>query len=141
MIAKLMLCVFLIRATITDITERKIENRIVIGMLIGRVTISFGNYWCAQTIIFDVDTISSQLIITIVLALFYFFGRGNIGVGDIKLLLAGQLFLAGKELILWFMLMLISTMITSFIVGKQKRLPLAPFVLFSTLIIILVDFI
>lgn len=141
MIAKLMLCVFLIRATITDITERKIENRIVIGMLIGRVAISFGNYWCAQTIIFDVDTISSQLIITIVLALFYFFGRGNIGVGDIKLLLAGQLFLAGKELILWFMLMLISTMITSFIVGKQKRLPLAPFVLFSTLIIILVDFI
>lgn len=141
MIAKLMLCVFLIRATITDITERKIENRIVIGMLIGRVAISFGNYWCAQTIIFDVDTISSQLIITIVLALFYFFGRGNIGVGDIKLLLAGQLFLAGKELILWFMLMSISTMITSFIVGKQKRLPLAPFVLFSTLIIILVDFI
>lgn len=136
-----MLCVFLIRATITDITERKIENRIVIGMLIGRVAISFGNYWCAQTIIFDVDTISSQLIITIVLALFYFFGRGNIGVGDIKLLLAGQLFLAGKELILWFMLMSISTMITSFIVGKQKRLPLAPFVLFSTLIIILVDFI
>ena len=29
MIAKLMLCVFLIRATITDITERKIENRII----------------------------------------------------------------------------------------------------------------
>lgn len=139
MIAKLMLFVFLIRATITDITERKIENRIVIGMLIGRIAISFWNYWCDQTIIFDVDTISSQLIVTIVLVLFYFLGRDNIGAGDIKLLLVGQLFFVGKELIPWFMLMLIPAMITSFIIGKQKQLPLAPFVLFSTLIIILVD--
>lgn len=141
MIAKLILCVFLIRATITDITKRKIENRIVIGMLIGRVAISFGNYWCGQTIIFDVNTTSSQLIITIVLTLFYFIGPDNIGAGDIKLLLAGQLFFEDKELIPWFMLMLISTMITSFIVGKQKRLPLAPFVLFSTLIITIVNYI
>lgn len=139
MIAKLMLCVFLIRATITDITERIIENRIVIGMLIGRVAISFGNYWCGHTIIYDVDTVSSQLIVAIVLALFYFFGRENIGVGDIKLLLVGQLFLSGKELVSWFVLMSIPAMITSFILGERKRLPLAPFVLFSTLIITLVD--
>lgn len=39
------------------------------------------------------------------------------------------------------MLMSISTMITSFIVGKQKRLPLAPFVLFGTLIIAIVNYI
>ena len=87
------------------------------------------------------NTASSQLIITIVLTLFYFIGRDNIGAGDIKLLLAGQLFFEDKELIPWFMLMSISTMITSFIVGKQKRLPLAPFVLFSTLIIAIVNYI
>lgn len=73
------------------------------------------------------------------LVLFYFIGRDTICAGDIKLLLVGQLFFEDKELIPWLMLMSISTMITSFIVGKQKRLPLAPFVLFSTLIITIVN--
>lgn len=140
MIEKLILCLFLIRATMTDITERKIENCLIIGMLIGRIAIFFGNYWRSQKVILDVDTVSSQVVVMIVLVLFYYFRRADLGAGDIKLLLVGQLFLAGKELIPWFVLMAILTIITS-VVGETKRLPLAPFVLFSTIIVSLMDYI
>lgn len=141
MIAKLVLCIFLIRATITDIARRQIENRLVLGMLIGRFAITLGNYCYGQKIMFDVDTVSSQLIVMIVLVMFYSLEQDNFAAGDIKLLLVGQLFLAEKELIPWFVLMSILAILTSFIIKAHRRLPLAPFVLLSTLIITVMDYI
>ncbi len=139
MIAKVVLCLFLIRATITDISSRKIENHLILWMVISRVAITLGKYCCNHNILFAIDAISSHLIVIVVLLVLYSLGQNYFAAGDIKLLLVGQLFLTEKELISWFALMPILAILTSFIIGVHRRFPLAPFVLLSTFIITAMD--
>lgn len=141
MIDKVVLCIFLIRATITDMMRRRIENSLILAIFLGKIVITICDYYYSYEKALDINSISVQLIVVIMLLLFYAFNQSNIGAGDIKLLLASQLYFSSKEVIPWFVFVIIPIVISCFLFGIQRRLPLAPFILFSTLIVWVIDYI
>lgn len=130
MIGKAVLCCFLVRAAVTDVRKRQIENGLVLMIFLSWIVINI----CSTEKKMDIDSVAVHIILAIVLLLSYLSDQFNIGAGDIKLLIVSQLYFSSKEVIVWLIFIIIPAAVLGLVFRKHKKFPLAPFILFSTFI-------
>ena len=123
------------RTVYTDITERKIENWIIILIFVNRFFPFLLNYQAVNEN--EATGLSTGLLACLFLLLIYYSFGPDTGAGDIKLLIVCILYVPTDKLIIWlFLLIGILLMYLLVLAVKKQKMnqtfPLAPFVFLTS---------
>ena len=135
--------VLLFRALKTDLQSRRIENKIVVLLLVNKGL-------CAALCCLDmipkekvIASVIIHLFVGLLFILFYNLNIIEIGAGDIKLLCASEIYFSSEEIIWWLFIMCVVVVGYILISGISescwtKSFPLAPVIFVSAVCMFLI---